>query len=178
MVLRVRSRTGFEQHAVGRDVARGGLVHVVPDSGDPRGHVRRVQLAPPGSRGLGREVGKDRVPGPHLPDVAAASRRAAEDVTLQPLVVDPVAGVVLDAWIDDGDDLEPRLVEALQHAGSIGKALVVPREDPVLVHVVDVEPQGVARNVVRAVASAELLHLVLRVGVPPALVIPQRPQRR
>ena len=65
-------------------------------------------------------------------------------------------------------------IEALR----VGEAVLVPGEDPVAVHVVDVEVDHVARDVPLPETSRDLAHLFfVHVGVA-ALLVSQRPQRR
>jgi hypothetical protein len=93
------------------------------------------------------------------------------------LVEHPVPGLLFDAWVDDGDDLEPLLVESPQHPVDVGEGLLVPGEDAVAVHVLDVQPQAVARDLATAVLRRDLLDGVLRVAKPAALVVAEGPQR-
>src|SRR6478609_1406613 len=167
-----------EEHRLRGDPARRGLVHVVPDARQPRLDVRGVERAPPRPRLRRREVREDGVARPDLADVGVAALGAAEDVLLEAVVVDRVARVVLDARVDDRDGPEALVRQALEHGRRIGVALRVPREDAVAVHVVDVEPDGVARELVVAVALGDDLDVLLLVRVPAAVVVAQRPDRR
>ena len=178
VVALVRRAPAVEAHPLRRVPAGGGLVHVIPDAREARLHVGRVELAPPGARLLGDEVGERGVAGPDLADVDVAALGAAEHVALDRLVEDPVARLVLDAGIDDRDDLEAVLAEPREHGRRVGEGLLVPREDAVAVHVLDVEPERVARHAELAMARAERLDRLLRVAEPAALVVAERPQRR
>ena len=172
------TRSVVEPHPVRRDGARRRFVHVVPDPGDARGDVRRVELAPPVARLLRREVRERGVPRPHVADEHVAAVGAAQQVPLHRVGVDRPVGVGLQPRVDDRDQPRAALGEVGGQRTRVGELRGVPGEDPEATHVVDVEPVHVARHVGLAHPVGELDHLRLGVVVPAALVVPQRPQRR
>ncbi len=175
VVALMRGVAAVEPHAAWGDGACRGLVHVVPNAREARPHVLGVELAPPRARLLSDEVRERRVAGPHLADVDVAAFGATQDVALERLVEHPVPGLVLDARVDDRDDSEAVVAEAPEHADGVGEPVRVPGEDAVAVHVLDIEPQHVARDGVVAVALRDRLNGVLGVAVPAGLVVSQRP---
>src|SRR6478735_4624313 len=154
-----------EEHRLRGDLTGRGLVHVVPDARQTRLDVLGVERAPPRTRLGRREVREGGVARPHLTDVGVAALGPAEDVLREAVVVDRVARVVLDARVDDRDGPEALVRQALEHGRRIWEARRVPCEDAVAVHVVDVEPHAVTRELVVAVALRVALHVRLGVGV-------------
>ena len=150
-------------------VPSGWLVHVVPDACQPGSTCAALssphQLRPSSVTKSGRQCCQAR-----LGRCRDRLLRCGRHITLDSLIEDPVAGIELDARVDDRDPRESLRVEALQHAGRVGEAVCVPGEDAVAVHVFDVEPHGITRDVVVAVPLRGL-HSILGVGEPAALVI-------
>lgn len=139
-----------EAHAERRDVAGCGLVHVVPDTRDAGGDVRGVKFAPPRAALVGGEVREGGVTGPDLADVGIPAVGAAQHVAFLCLVVDPVAGVPFDAGVHDGREAEAVVGEFGDHRVWIGEEFVVPGEDPVAIHVLNVQPQPIAWDFIAA----------------------------
>jgi hypothetical protein len=108
-----------------------------------------------------------------LADVDVSALGPAEDVPLQTGVEDRIARVVLDAGVDDRDHPESLLGKPFEHSARVGEQVRVPGEDPVAVHVLDVQPEHVAGDVVVAVPPPDRLDRVLGVEEPAALVVPE-----
>ena len=123
------------------------LVHVAPDAGHPGIGEDPLVLAPPLARlGVG-EVGEGAHAGPDGVVVLLPVPRLAVQILLPAVGVDGVVLVHLHAGVHDGDDAEALLPEVGDEALRVGEAVLVPGEDPVAVHVVDVEVDHVARDV-------------------------------
>src|SRR4029450_618446 len=120
-----------------------------------------VEFAPPGARLLCHEVWERCIARPHLADVEVASFGAAEHVTLDGLIEDRVARVELHTGVDDRDHPEALLVKSFEHAGRIGKPVGIPGENAIAVHVLDVEPYGIAWDVVVPMPLSKLLDSIL-----------------
>src|SRR5215203_2396719 len=154
------------------------LVHVAPDPGNPGIGKNPLVLSPPLARlGVG-EVGEGAHAWPNDVVVLLALARLAVKIPLPSLGVYGVVLVHLHAGIDDGDHPEALLPQVGDQAPRVGEAVLVPGEDPVALHVVDVQVDNIARDVPLPETTRDLAHLFLvHVGVA-ALLIPQSPQRR
>src|ERR1700694_88219 len=60
--------------------------------------------------------------------------------------------------VDDGDEPETARGQTREHARGVREGLRVPGEHPVAVHVLDIQPEGVARDRAFAMALGDLLH--------------------
>src|SRR5579883_3015797 len=67
-------------------------------------------------------------------------------MVLDPLLVDPVAGIGPHHGVDDRDGMEALLAEIGHHTLGIGEPCLVPGEDAIAVHEVNVEKDAIARN--------------------------------
>eukprot|EP00964_Phaeocystis_antarctica_P079296 scaffold49387_cov72-Phaeocystis_antarctica.AAC.8 len=118
----------------------------------------------------GCEVEVDRRTWP-APAVVLAAVLGLYKVTLGfALVVDLVARVLLDVRVDDGDHLAAGRRKLVLHRRRVGELVLVPREVPLAVGVLDVEPQHVVRQVEGLELPMHMAHVGLVVVVPPALM--------
>ena len=159
-------------------VASCRFVHVVPNASETAANVLRVQRAPPVASIRVCEVGERRVARPNLTDVNLTVLFEREHALLEPVVINLVARVLFYTRVDDGDDLHPEFTQTRKHCGSIRVKLFVPGENSIAVHVVNVEPQRVERNVELGVLGRERLNVGLLVGIPAALVKAECPKGR
>src|SRR4030095_9947375 len=137
-----------------------------------------IEFTPPRARLLGNEVGEGGVSRPDLADVKIVALGPAEYVALDCLIEDPVPRIELHTWVDDRYHPEALLIESFEHSGRIGKPVGVPGEDAVAVHVFDVYPHGVARDVIVTMPLGDVLDSILGVFEPAALVVAKRPNWR
>ncbi len=167
-----------QRHRMVRAVKDARLVHVVPDAVDALGHERPVQPGPPGARLRPRVIREIARPRPHFTRVPAARRLVDPVVARRALIAHKVPGLRLHAGVDHPRRVIPHRVQIVVQRQRIGEAGRIEREDPVPVHVVDVEPDHVARNIAAAKFVRDPAGVALRRVRIPALVVPQRPQRR
>ncbi len=171
---------GSERHGLAGAVEDGGLVHVVPEAGEAVGDELLVERAPPGAGLLLGEVGKDAGAGPDDSGEDRAVGIVDEVVAGDASVVGRVAlvGRFGDVKIGDGDGVEVLCAEIGEQLGHVGEGLGVDGEGTVPVLKIDVEPQGIGRDVVFAEAVGDFAQARLgRVAVA-ALLIAERPERR
>ena len=128
-------------------------------------------------RGLVKS-GKAQMPGPDDVAVLLARGVLQKRSALAALEIDLVAGVDLHARVDNRDHPEALVAERRDQPRGIREAFVVPREDAVAVHVVDVEVEHVAGDAARAELGRDLAHLVGALVAPARLLVAERPQRR
>jgi hypothetical protein len=103
--------------------------------------------------------------------VLLALARLAVEVSLTTLCVDGVVLVYLYARINDGDDVKAPFSKLGHELLWMGEAFFIPGEDAVAVHVVDVEVEGVTRDVALAEVSGDLAQLVGRLVAVAALLV-------
>ena len=140
------------------------------NSGQPAG--------PPGAGGLQGKVGKHRIARPDLAHVLAPAGGLAEHVLLPPAVVNRVTRLALHAGVHNRHGADAGGLQVPVQGGGIGKIHPVPGKQPVVVHVVDVVPQGADRDVGGGELGGQFPEFRLVLIAPAALVIAQRPQRR
>ena len=174
-----------ERHRAGRRIEHRRLVHVVPDAGDAGVEQPRIERSPPRARGGPREIGEHARSGISLgargPDgrlVNRAVRCPDEVISCQTGVVRLVSHFLFRMRIDDRDEMKSLLTEIGGEPSGIGKSLGVPRERLVTILIVDVEPDRVGRDATRSKILGDEADRRFRVIAVPALVIPERPQRR
>ena len=142
---------------------RGRLVQVDPDAIHAVVEKRAGPPAPPGARLGPREVGKRRIARPR-PLVMLAAFGVDEKMPLcNAFLVHRVARLGFDRRIQNPDRAEAEVVEIVVGGGGIGEALRIEGEDLVGVHVVDVDPNGVARHLAFAKLASELANARVRV---------------
>mmetsp|Transcript_28532 Transcript_28532/g.73202 ORF Transcript_28532/g.73202 Transcript_28532/m.73202 type:complete len:278 (-) Transcript_28532:1000-1833(-) len=168
-------------HAHLRPVEHGGLVHVVPRIQAGRRalvHVVRKARGPPVTHELRGEVevGGGARPAPAVE--LRAVRLLDEELLVVRLLVDRISHILLDMRIDDRHHLPAGGREEVLHLLGLGELVLVPREVPLAVRVLDVQPQHVVRQVELLEFAVHELDVFLVVVVPPALVVAQREARR
>ena len=136
------------------------LVHVAPHARDARVHQPRMQGAPPLPRCGVREIRERTQTRPHDVPVLGAVPRQAEEPALAARDVDRIRLVDLHARIGDHHDAEPLGAQLVDQPGRVREPLRVPGEDPVAVHVVDVQVEHVARDRARAELGRQGSNLV------------------
>jgi hypothetical protein len=99
-------------------------------------------------------------------------------VLLLLLLLHLVVGVDLDVRVDDGHHLASSGRQLLLHLLGLGELELVPREVPLAVGVLDVEPQHVVRDVELLKLAVDHAHVGLVVVVPSALVVAEREEGR
>ncbi len=133
-----------KKHSLGRHLASGRLVHVIPNPSDSGTDMLGVSHSPPLSCFGQGEIGKDRPSWPNLSDVGLSLPIQANKPIPHRLVVNWITGLLLDARIDDRDKAQLLRLQALDELSLPGKLLGVPSENPEFIHVVDVDPKNVA----------------------------------
>ena len=99
-------------------------------------------------------------------------------VTSRSLVVDKVAGLHLHAWVDHIDGLEVALVEIVVQPLRVGKLLGREGEDLVVVHIVDIHPDDIRRNLMAAQQVGHFLDTCVGLVAELTLLVAKRPKRR
>ncbi len=141
--------------------------------------MRTLWFSPHHSLRLGvGEVREGADAGPDGVVVLLALARLAVEVPLAALDVDGVILVGLHPGVDDGDDAETLFAQVGDQTLRVGEAFLVPGEDAIAVHVVDVQVDHVARDVPLSEASGDLSHLLFVHVAVAALLVTQSPQRR
>ncbi len=85
---------------------------------------------------------------------------------------------MLHTRIDDGDGADAERLERRDRRRRLGKALAIPGEDPVAVHVVDIEMDRVERDGALAETLGQGAHVAVGAIAPARLMEAERPQRR
>ena len=86
---------------------------------------------------------------------------------LERLIVDFIAVDLLDAGVEDGDQVDARLMKLLRQAGHVREAIKIYGEDPIAVHVVDIQMHGAQGKFVEAVPIQHGLDVLLAPVAPP-----------
>ena len=84
------------------------------------------------------------------------------------VVVDPVAGVLLNVGIHDGDELAAVSSEALSHSDAVGELAGVPGEVLFPVCVLNVEPHHIHWDVMLVKLPSHGIYIILIIVIPPA----------
>src|SRR5262249_30447661 len=136
------------RHGLGVGQKNGRLVHVVPEAGDT--HVQKipVQAAPPFARARQCEISKHAVAGPDRSDIRCPVRAFEEDVVLDARVIGHVTviGVLLDVEVGDQYGVNALCGQVRDHFFKGREFAAIDGERSVFVLVVDVEVDGVDRN--------------------------------
>src|SRR5690606_8210635 len=82
------------------------------------------------------------------------------------------------AGVKNGNHFETLTMQRPDHLFRLWKTLSIPRKNAISIHVVDVQINDITRNTPAAKLMGKLEHLILWIVAPPALLIPQKPQRR
>ena len=166
-----------------RGIDAGGedrwLAHVVPDAGHALVEQLRVLVGPPlGGRPGWRSPGSRRGPARPWRWPREPSARVRKYPLSWPSTVEREVVGLGHARVDDGHALDPRGLEVGEQAGQIRERLLVHGEDPVAVHVVDVEVDGRQRQVVRLEPGQHRPDVGLGLVAPATLVVAERPPGR
>jgi len=112
----------------------------------------RVERTPPLARGLLRKVRKHSLARPHHTHVGRSVGILHKVVARRAFVIGLVAriGQVGDMQVRDDDRVQMLGLQVLNHLVEVRKALRVHGEGPVLLLIVDVQPDHVRRNLLAA----------------------------
>ena len=156
----------------------GGFVHIVPEAFDAGIDKGFVELSPPCPCARRGEIGEGTQAGPDGGVVDVTVGRLAEVTVRQAVLVDGVLWVFLDRRIDDGDEFDALLAQVGGELRQIGEAVLIDGEAAVAVHIVDVQVDGVAGDVVVTEILRQFADAALRVVGPARLLVAEHPQRR
>src|SRR5438094_714572 len=117
-------------------------------------------LAPPIAGARIGEIWKGAQAGPDDVVVLVAHERLAEKLPLSSTGVDGIVLVYFDSRVDDRDQLHTECIQLAYQSGRIREPLRIPGEDPIFIHVVDVEIDGIEGNAALAKRSRHLHELV------------------
>mmetsp|Transcript_10951 Transcript_10951/g.20113 ORF Transcript_10951/g.20113 Transcript_10951/m.20113 type:complete len:245 (-) Transcript_10951:1953-2687(-) len=162
-----------------RSIEHRRLVHVVPSVQDVGGAFVLVKrkLVAPVLEGVGVEkvqVRDGTRPAPAFVRLAASPRLLDVEALRLRVLVHVVVVVAFDVWIDDGDHFAALRLDVVLHGFGGGEQRRVPREVLLPVSVLNVQPDGVVRNVMLVEPCIDCLDIVLVLVVPAALVVAQR----
>ena len=167
-----------EGHGLLRLSEDGRLVHVVPDTIDTCRHEVAIECRPPRAHLRTREVGKMTGAWPHVALKEFAVSSLHEVVPCPALVVDEVALLGFHTGVDHVNTLEMLLMQIVVQPARIGESVGVEGKDAVAIHIVDVHPDDIRRDVVFSEQVGDLHDTAVRIVGMATLVIAQRPQRR
>jgi len=154
--IRSMEALGVERLVRPREVR--GLVHVVPDPSHPLVDQCLLLLPPPRPGLCVEEVREPRLSRPDLAEVVGLPIRSLhESVHFPATLKDTKLRVILHPRVDDRDHLESLAAELAYQCSGAGERLAE-REDPVAIHVVDVEVQDVARELAFPEFLGDLFH--------------------
>ena len=138
----------IERHGFGGGQKKGWLIHIVPEA--RHAHIDEIveEAAPPGTHTGQREIRKDACARPNVSDIERAIGLFHKRVVLDPGVIGriAVAGIFLDMQINNQNGVKILRGEILDHLLERRKALPVDGEGGIALLVVDIEVDGVARN--------------------------------
>ncbi len=137
-----------------------------------------MELRPPVPHVGTQEVGEDAAARPDEARDVVDGGVAHERVEFQSGVEHLDPWLLLHTGVDDGDAPKSALAELGGQRGRIGKPFRVPREDLVVVHVLDVEMEHVARQPPAGELVGDAAQRGGRVVAPVRLVVAERPARR
>eukprot|EP00123_Amoebidium_parasiticum_P013700 comp22104_c0_seq1/m.32270 comp22104_c0_seq1/g.32270 ORF comp22104_c0_seq1/g.32270 comp22104_c0_seq1/m.32270 type:complete len:677 (+) comp22104_c0_seq1:115-2145(+) len=173
-VLKVFGVFGILVHGYLGAIEHRGLIHVVPHVKNTGGSlvVLQGELIPPElTHILPGEIEPRRRPRPApaivLPPVLVLNVEAL----LLGLLVDVVAVVSLDVWVNDVDKLAGLVAQLLLHGDWLLEVGRVPRKVSLVVRVLNVEPDDVIRNVVLVKLLVHRQHIIDIVVIPAALMV-------
>src|SRR5579885_334831 len=154
------------------------LVHIVPDATHTRVDEGLLHVTPPLAHLWPSVIGKDCVIRPDVAVEDCAVSAVNKHVFFHAFPVDLVIGIGLHARVDNGYNLETGACQISGHGAWIAEALWIPGEDAVAVHVVDVQVNGIARDVTYTKLCCHLTHFRFCGVAPTALMIAERPAGR
>src|SRR5262249_6828598 len=138
--------------------------------------------APPATRFRHCVVDEDTLARPDSRHEEIAIATVLEEFFLQPLIVGVIAFILilrlLDSRIDDGYQLYSLTTELVAQALRVRKPFLVEGEDPIAVHVIDVEMHDVERQVAPAIFVHNFFDHRVGVITPATLLIAECPKRR
>mmetsp|Transcript_15535 Transcript_15535/g.25701 ORF Transcript_15535/g.25701 Transcript_15535/m.25701 type:complete len:240 (-) Transcript_15535:801-1520(-) len=154
------------------------LIHVVPYARYAFLDVGQMEVAPPLAHFGSCEVGPHCRVGPHLANPLFISAILHKGSKRLAALIYMISSLLLDPWIDYGYRshmvLLPHVVSEALH---VRKTMLVEGEDFEAVHIVNVHPNGVQRQI-QGTVTLDYRAYSLLIGVAPsALMIPQGPQR-
>ncbi len=159
-------------------VKAGGLIHIVPNTGNTVFHQISVVFPPPPANFLPAKIGIYRRAGPDHILIDLTLRRFRKISLFRTLVIDRIPGILLDAGIDDRHKAHPHLMQILSQPFHIRELFLIHRKHPVSPHIVDIQMNRVTGNII-------LFHVlrnapdILLAAIPPAgLMISQSPELR
>ena len=161
--FRIRTVDIGLRHGLGFNIEHRWFVHVVPHAVDTVGHEVFVEPRPPVADILVEVIREHTHAGPDLAVVDVAVLVADPRVMLMTRVGDEVPFLVLDTRINHPDIREPLGIKPFVESLGIGKLFFVECKDAVLVHVIDVHPDHIRRELAVAELLDDFFHTRVRV---------------
>ena len=173
----------FIGHAVGQvnalhGIEQGGFIHVIPETVDAGFEQRTVQGTEPGPGAAVEVIGEE---AQARPDRGAEQRAVFpfdKGVVLEAFFAGAVFGIVRNAGINDGDQVNVFPAHACDETGQVRNLFRMPGEVAVLVHIVDIQADTVDRNAAGAVLMDNAVHVFGRAVTPAALDVSEGPEGR
>jgi hypothetical protein len=147
------------------------FVHIVPDSSDATGKKNPELSTPPGTHALLHEIWQTGGAWPNLTNEGGTIQFGAEGAKLSTFPEGCVSVRAFHARVNDGYDSKPILREIAQHCLESRKPCLAHGKDSVVLHVVDVEHDRIARNLSLSVLAHYVAGGAFRWVAPPALLM-------
>src|SRR6266849_7552041 len=116
-------------------------------------------ITPPGTHLTPGVIGENALTRPYATSKEFSVIVTAEVVMLHTLFIDDVVFINLRAGIDNGYQAKPLHVKIVYHVGKGRKLLCVPGKVAIAIHIIDVEPNSIARMIAFAELSGNLASL-------------------
>src|SRR6266704_1991971 len=175
----VKTMNSIERHGLVRAKEDGRFVHVVPKARHSHAHEILIQAAPPVPCACESEIRKYAVARPHLPDVNGAIGILDEHVVLDSGVVRSVTvfRVFLDVQVGDKNAVKALRAKIRNHLFKAGEIFPVDREGGIVLLIVDVEIDGIGRNLFLSKGFDDLAGPGFGIVGVATLLITERPVR-
>ena len=160
------------------DLKHSWLVHIIPETTDIQVIIKIfVFFCPPKSDLWIRKIGKNTSIWPNRANHYFAIRASAKGIIFEAIVINFVTFFGLYARVNHHNGMKTLRIELINHVFWIGKIFLVPSKNAPTVHVIDVQIKAIARNLKRPKLVRHLMHTLLRIIRPSALMKTQSPHR-
>ena len=153
--------SGIVQLLFYHHIGQRWLVHVVPDAGDALFEQCSVQVPPPGAHLALRVIGKDTGSRPDIADEEFPVLVTTEVIVLQALLIHRILFINFCTRINDRNQVHTLRTQVVDHTFWIRKCGGIPGKVAISVHVVDIEPDGIAGMIAFTCGRCDLSYLLI-----------------
>ncbi|MNI03857.1 hypothetical protein D3C73_567680 [compost metagenome] len=148
-------------HRFCRRIKNARLIHIVPYSTDSVVYIKLMKRSPPFTSTFIRKIREYAWTWPDVTNILFSIRCLAKTSRFKPLLVYLVPRLNFDSWVNNRHYTKTQLLQFTHHACWIRKAILIKSKYLILIHVMNIQINDVARNALGSEILRELDNFLL-----------------